>query len=101
MKAVSEQMSNFSSGLNGLDHAEFLRQKGLKDDKERRKKKRILKRDILSGALRLCDLYTFKLEKEFTRDEWAEILQELMKKNRKEQKVEDEKKIEKILRIGG
>lgn len=101
MEAVSKQMNEFSSGLNGLDHAELIRQKGLKNDKERRKKKRILKRDILSGALRLCDLYTFGLEKEFTRDEWGEILEEKIEKNRKEQRLENEKKIEKILRIGG
>lgn len=92
-------MSNFSSGLNGLDHAELLRQKGRINDKERAKKKRILKRDILSGVLSLSNLYTFKLEREFTRDEWAEILEELLERNRKKQRLEDEKKIEKILGI--
>ena len=90
-------MSNFSSGLNGVAHAELLRQKGKINDKERRKRKRILKRDILTGVLRLSDLYIFKLDREFTRDEWEEILEELLERNRKAQRFEDEKKIEKIL----
>lgn len=93
-------MNEFSTGLNGCDHAELLRRKGLIDQRERIRKKRILRRDILSGCLSLSMIYDLRLDKEFTREEFAEILGEILRKNRKEQREEDKKKIESILRIG-
>ena len=80
-------MSKFSSGLqNPQDQAELIREKGRIDAKERKKEKRILKRDILTGVLSLSYLYSFKLEREFTREEWIEILGELLEINRKKQR---------------
>jgi len=93
-------MNNFSSGLNGAEHAELLRRKGLLDQRDRMKKKKILKKDILSGCLSLSMIYSLRLDREFSREEFAEILGEILRKNRKEQREEDKKKIESILGIG-
>lgn len=95
-------MSKFSSGLQDpQDQAELIREKGRIDAKERKKKKRILKRDILTGVLSLSMIYALKLERDFTREEWAGILEELLRKDRREQREEDKKKAESVLRIGG
>lgn len=93
-------MNEFSTGLNGCDHAELLRRKGLIDQRDRIKKKKQLKKDILSGCLSLTMIYDLRLDKEFTREEFAEILGEILRNNRREQREADKKKIESILRTG-
>ena len=93
-------MNEFSTGLNGCDHAELLRQKGLVEQRDRIKKKKQLKKDILSGCLSLSMIYDLRLDKEFSREEFAGILEEILRRNRKEQRETDKRKIEEILRIG-
>ena len=50
--------------------------------------------------LRLSEIYALKLEKEFTRSEWNEILRILLERNRKEQRLADKKEIKRILESG-
>lgn len=68
------EMSEFTSGLSDpQEHAELIREKGRIEAKEKEKRKRILRRFILTASLAMEQIYKLRFHEEFSRKEWKEI----------------------------